>query len=57
MTVGKNIKWGRGDSNLGKKIKINNMGVGKNIKLPELYTPLKKILGTYYRLMVYKKVY
>ena len=27
--AGKNIKWGRVTSNLGKKIKIENMGVGE----------------------------
>ena len=29
--VGKNIKWGRGE--VGKKQKIQKMGMGKNIKL------------------------
>ena len=31
--VGKIIKWVRGEENLGKKIKIQKMGVGKNIML------------------------
>ena len=32
--VGKNIKWGkRGKGNFGKKVKIKNMGMGKNINL------------------------
>ena len=30
--VGKNIKWGRHIENLGKKIKIKKLGVGKNVK-------------------------
>ena len=43
--IGKNIKWGKGTENLGKKIKIKKWRGGRISNCWELYTPLSYCVG------------